>query len=159
MSDMAERLAMIDADDRALELAHFTADDAWALGAHLRERAAACAAPVAVLIRRSGGATQFAAALEGASADNSKWAARKAAVAILFERSSLAVALDLKARNLTVADFGLPQSDFAAAPGAVPIRVAGAGCIAAIAMSGLSGPEDHALVMEAIRWLHGRQAR
>ncbi len=157
MTDVTNHLAAIDAADRGLTLTRFTADDAWTLGAHLREVAEKLRAPVSILIRRSGGATQFAVSLEGASVDNSNWAARKAAVALWFERCSFAVALDLKARNLTLADFGLSNLDYTAAAGAVPLRVKGVGCVAAIAMSGLTGAEDHQLIMEAIGWLQQQQ--
>jgi len=47
---------------------------------------------------------------------------------------------------------------YAAAAGAVPIRVAGVGCVGAVAMSGLAGMEDHALVVEAIGDLRDPQA-
>lgn len=158
MSDLATQIAEIDATDRALLLTSFTAEDAWALGSRLRELATARAAPVSIEIRRGGGPI-FASSLVGATADNIGWASRKAAVALRFERCSFAVALDLRARGLSLEDFGLSRERYAAAAGGVPIRVEGAGCIAAIAMSGLTGAEDHALVVDAIGWLQGRQAQ
>ena len=157
MSEPAERIAAIDAADLGLKMSRFTADDAWALGSHLRAVAAHRKAPVAILIRSSSGATLFAASLDGASADNSKWAARKVATALWFERCSMAIGLEFKLRGLTLADFALPAEDYTIAPGAFPLRVAGAGCVAAIAMSGLSGADDHELVMDAIGWLLQQQ--
>jgi uncharacterized protein (UPF0303 family) len=158
MTDMAAQIAEIDAIDQALVLARFSADDAWALGSRLRAVAAEREAPVSIEIRR-GGAPVFAASLPGATADNAGWASRKIAVALRFERSSMAVALDLRSRGLSLQDFGLSRQAYAAAAGAVPIRVAGVGCIGAVAVSGLAGPEDHALAIEALGWLRERQAQ
>jgi uncharacterized protein (UPF0303 family) len=158
MTDIADQLAEIDRADHALTLSWFTADDAWTLGARLRDIAAARHAQASIEIRRCG-STVFAASLDGATADTAGWASRKTAVALRFERSSLAVALDLRARGLTLEDFGLSRAVYAAAAGAVPIRVAGVGCVGAVAMSGLAGMEDHALVVEAIGDLRVRQVR
>lgn len=157
MTAVSNLLRDIDATERGFVLSRFNANDAWDLGCHLREIVAEIRAPVSILIRRGTGTTVFACSLHGATADNTNWAARKAAAAIWFERSTLAVATDFKNRNLTVADFGLSQADYAVAPGAVPLYVDGAGCVAAIAMSGLSGAEDHGLVVKAISWLQRKQ--
>ncbi|SEJ49694.1 Uncharacterized protein, UPF0303 family [Sphingobium sp. AP50] len=157
MTEIAAQIAEIDANDLALLLIRFTMDDAWALGSHLRDIAAARNAPVSIEIRR-GESIVFATSLAGATSDNAGWASRKNAVVQRFERCSFAVALDLKLRGLSLEDFGLSRDRYAAAAGAVPIRVAGAGCIAAIAVSGLSGADDHALAINAIGWLKERQA-
>jgi uncharacterized protein (UPF0303 family) len=156
MTDVAAQIAQIDAADQALLLTRFNADDGWTLGSRLRSVAAVRGAPVSIDIRR-GGMTIFAASLPGATADNVGWASRKIAVTQRFERCSYAVALDLRSRNLSLEDFGLSREIFAAAAGGVPIRVAGAGCIGAVAMSGLTGAEDHALVVEALAWLKEQQ--
>ena len=144
--------------DRASTLVRFTADDAWALGCRLRAVAAERDAPVAIEIRRQGGSLVFATVLHGGTADNAGWTVRKIATALRFERCSLAVAIDLRARGLTLQDFGLTARHYAAGGGAVPLRVAGAGCIAAVAMSGLAGEEDHRLVSDAVTWLRNGQA-
>jgi uncharacterized protein (UPF0303 family) len=157
MTEITAQIADIDANDLTLTLTRFTPDDAWALGSQLRDIAAARNAPVSIEIRR-GESIVFAASLSGATADNASWASRKIAVALRFERCSFAVALDLKSRELSLEDFGLSRDRYAAAAGAVPIRVTGAGCIAAVAVSGLSGAEDHALAISAIGWLKERQA-
>jgi len=157
MTEIADQLAEIDTADHALTLSRFTADDAWTLGTRLRDIAAARHAPVSIEIRR-GGTAIFATSLDGATADTAGWASRKNAVALRFERCSRAVAIDLRARALTLDDFGLSREVYAAAAGAVPIRVAGVGCVGAVAMSGLAGMEDHALVVEAIGDLRDLQA-
>jgi len=45
----------------------------------------------------------------------------------------------------------LAASDYAVTGGSVPIRVRGAGVVAALTLSGLSSEEDHALAVEGIR--------
>jgi len=158
MTDVAARLAEIDGVDRASTLVRFTADDAWMLGCRLRGIAAEAGAAVAIEIRRQGGTPVFVTSAAGATADNAAWTTRKIATALRFERTSLAVAIDLRLRGLALQDFGLSTRRYAAGGGAVPLRVAGAGCVAAIAMSGLTGEEDHRLVTEAVAWLRHGQA-
>lgn len=138
-------------------LRRFSADDAWELGTYVRAKLQAQRAPASIVIRRRGGLTMFSSALAGATADTMRWAERKAALVLWFERSSLSVADDLKARNLTLNDFALPTAEFAAAPGGVPIHIAGAGCIAALAVSGLSSSDDHEVAMGAMAWLREQQ--
>ena len=59
--------------------------------------------------------------------------------------------------------FRLPEADFAASGGAVPIMVRGVGLVGTAAVSGLPDVEDHALVVSALESLvlpdAGREVR
>jgi len=154
-TDLSERIAALEAEDRELVLASFTHDDAWRLGVRLRELAAEGGLPVAIDIRR-GEQQVFHAALEGSSADNDSWLARKAAVVRRFDAASLLVGyrFEVEGREFTAAT-ELPFQEYAAHGGAVPVRVRGTGLVATAAVSGLAGHEDHALVVRALRELMG----
>jgi uncharacterized protein (UPF0303 family) len=68
-----------------------------------------------------------------------------------FQRSSYALGLLLAQSGRTLADMGaLPERDYAVHGGAFPIFVHGAGCIGAVAVSGLPQREDHNMVVAAL---------
>ncbi len=57
----------------------------------------------------------------------------------------------------TLADLGaLPERDYAVHGGAFPIFVRGAGCIGAVAVSGLPQREDHRMVVAALARVLGQ---
>ena len=57
------------------------------------------------------------------------------------------------AKGESLAKFGLPVEDYAEEGGAVPIRVAGAGVVAVVTVSGLAQVDDHNLAVAALRQL------
>lgn len=69
-----------------------------------------------------------------------------------FVHSSLYVARLCQDKQVTLEDrFGLPSSQYAAAGGAVPLRVSGAGVVGWFGVSGLPQVEDHRFVVEVMR--------
>ncbi|CAG7624700.1 heme-degrading domain-containing protein [Actinacidiphila bryophytorum] len=136
--------------ERDLVLPRFTHDDAWRLGCLLVELAREQGAAVTVDIRR-GGQQLFHYALEGTTPDNDAWLDRKARVVLRYGASSLAVGERFRAKGTTfeAASF-LDPALYAAHGGAFPLRVAGAGVIGVVAVSGLPQTEDHALVVRAL---------
>jgi uncharacterized protein (UPF0303 family) len=157
VSDLKGRLAALNTLDQSMALSRFGAEDAWQLGSHLRTIAAGRNAPVAIEIQRANGQVIFATVLNDATIDALSWTKRKIATALRFEQSSMAVDLSLQLRGLTLAQFGLSDTQYAAAGGAVPLRVQGAGCVGAVAMAGLSSEDDHQLVQDAVGWLLQQQ--
>lgn len=136
--------------ERDLVLPRFTNDDAWRLGCLLVELAREQGAAVTVDIRR-GGQQLFHYALEGTSPDNDAWLDRKARVVLRYGASSLAVGERFRAKGTTFeAGSHLDPALYAAHGGAFPLRVAGAGVIGVVAVSGLPQTEDHALVVRAL---------
>jgi uncharacterized protein (UPF0303 family) len=149
--DVAPVIARIEADERELEFATFTNDDAWQLGCVLVELAIARDLPVTVDIRR-GTQQLFHAARPGTTADNDSWIERKVRVVERFGASSFLVGLRSRARGTTFNEqFGLPLQQFAAHGGAFPVRVRGVGVVGTVTVSGLPQADDHALVVEAVR--------
>ena len=140
------------AEDSRLILPQFTEDTALSRGTILVGFARAGRLPVVINIRTAD-RTLFHAALPGSAPLNDAWARRKSNVALMFQKSSLRVGLELLEKGSSLAINGLPQSDYADHGGAVPIRVAGAGMVAVATVSGLPSRDDHALVVKGIKAL------
>lgn len=148
---LIEAIARLEADERAPVFDAFGHDDAWTIGVWLRERAVAEGHPVAIDIRRPSGAVLFHVGLPGATADQEEWIRRKVAVVVRFESSSALFAARLQRADVDPHAMGWLAADtYALAGGAVPIRVAGAGIVAVLTISGLSSEEDHALAVAAL---------
>lgn len=141
----------LEEQERELVLDSFTNEDAWLVGSGLAEHAAGERLAVTIDVRRPG-CLLFRAAMAGATADQAAWIDRKAAVTLRFEESSLLVGQRLAAQGRDpFADGWLDHTRHTLAGGSFPVRVAGAGVVAAITISGLSSEEDHALIVEALR--------
>ncbi len=139
----------LEAEEARLVLRRFDADTALSLGLSLVSLARSRALPVLIDIR-SPTLTYFRAVLPGADALNERWARRKANAVFLFGASSLLIGTRLRAEGKALADHGCNADDFADAGGCFPLRVAGAGIVAAVTISGLPQLEDHALAVEAV---------
>ncbi len=148
--DIAADLTRIATQESRLRFDAFDAETAWALALALRETGVARTAPIVAVIETW--ATPLASfALPGATADNFDWARRKINIVRRLQRSSYAVGLELKQNGKTLADLGaLPERDYATHGGAFPVFVRGAGCIGAVAVSGLPQREDHNMVVAAL---------
>lgn len=152
--DATARLAALEEQHEKLVLERFDRKSAWLLGSYLAERAIDQKAPVVVDIRTSSGIL-FHASLPGATADNSEWAARKAATVLRFETATALLEARIKADGRSMYEPGwLDPVTYALAGGAVPIRIKGVGLVVAVAtMSGLPSAQDHDNVVEGIRTL------
>jgi uncharacterized protein (UPF0303 family) len=153
--DDLDRIAI---QESTLILPAFTPDIAWQLGTLLRDLAVARKYSIVVDVRRFGSPHQqlFYAALEGTTPDNARWVQRKVNTVARMFRSSYRVGLTLALENISFTDrFGLPDADYAAHGGCFPLRVAAAGVVGAVTVSGLPQREDHNLVVEALCILTG----
>jgi uncharacterized protein (UPF0303 family) len=152
--DLVTRL---EADDADGDWQAFGVDEAWALGSAIRTLASERGHGVAIDIRRMNGQILFHSALSGVTVDQDDWIRRKCAVVFRFDTSSALFAARMAAAGFDPTQIGwLDSADYALAGGSVPIRVAGAGLVAALTLSGLSSEEDHALAVEGIRAVRGR---
>ena len=143
-----------------LVLPEFSAEVAWKLGNTLRDLAIARKYSLVLDVRRFGNPHQqlFYCALDGTTPDNQRWVARKIAVVARFHKSSYHVGRLLEQTGLSFADrYNLPEEDYAAHGGCFPLRVANAGIVGAVTVSGLPQREDHNLVVEALCALTGHE--
>jgi uncharacterized protein (UPF0303 family) len=141
-----------DEEDR-LVLDRFSRTDAWRLGQSITELALEQRHPVVIDIRRPD-LILFRSALDGCTPDQQVWAERKAAVVLRMEQSSALVAARLA--RVDTAAIGWLDHRYALTGGAIPIRVRGVGVVAALAVSGLSSDDDHALAVRGVEALMQR---
>jgi len=133
-------ISELEQQERDLVFGGFTNADAWRLGCLLVELAGQ--RPVAIDIRR-GTQQLFHAGLDGSTADNDAWIARKVRVVERYGASSFLVGRRLAAEGLELdASMGVDPADYAAHGGAFPVRVRNVGVVAVVTVSGLPQAED-----------------
>ncbi|ODT75047.1 MAG: hypothetical protein ABS76_35250 [Pelagibacterium sp. SCN 64-44] len=148
---MTPGLDALAAEQADMQLPRFDYEIAWRIGAHIRAAAAARDLPIAIEVSH-GDAPVFFALMPGATPDNADWTRRKRAVALRFHRSSLAMRLECERHGWDFSRrFRLPEADYAASGGGVPIIVRQAGIVGAVAVSGLPDVEDHAMAIAALK--------
>jgi uncharacterized protein (UPF0303 family) len=147
MSDLTTALERI---EQELVFDEFTHATAWELGCLITEAALQAGHAVGIDIRRTG-LILFRSALPGITADQDEWIARKAAVVLRMEASSALVEARFTGFGIDPATGGWLGPGYAVTGGSFPIRVRGAGVVAAATASGLSSREDHDLIVDGIR--------
>ncbi|MDR3752109.1 MAG: heme-degrading domain-containing protein [Terracidiphilus sp.] len=148
-----ERVAL---QERELELPRLDSQVAWELGTRLRTMALERGLSIVADVRRFG-QPLFYMALEGTTPDNVEWVRRKSNVVAQMHRSSYGVRLGLlKNKETLLEKQGLPVIDYAEHGGSFPLRVAGAGVVGSVTVSGLDGRDDHGMAVEALCFLLGR---
>jgi uncharacterized protein (UPF0303 family) len=156
---LSQDLEMISKQERELVFPEFDEEMAWKLGSRLREVASTRRFPVAIEIKRFG-QPLFYSALAGSTPDNVEWVRRKGNLVARFHRSSYAIGLALKEAKSTLADtYELSSIDYAAHGGSFPLKVAGAGIIGSVTVSGLPQRADHGLIVEVLCGLLGRDGQ
>jgi uncharacterized protein (UPF0303 family) len=154
--NLSQDLEVIAKQERELVFPEFDEELAWKLGSRLREIASAQSFPVVIEIKRFG-QPLFYSALNGSTPDNAEWVRRKGNTVARFHRSSYAIGLGLKESNSSLADkYELSSTDYASHGGSFPLKVAGAGVIGSVTVSGLPQRADHELVVEALCGQLGR---
>jgi uncharacterized protein (UPF0303 family) len=152
-------LAALVVQESTLTLPGFSPDIAWQIGTTLRDLAIARHHPLVIDVRRFGSPHQqlFFCALHGATPDNQRWVQRKINVVARFHKSSYHVGRLLDLAGVSFSDrYNLPLEDYAPHGGCFPIRLADAGIVGSVTVSGLPQREDHNLVVEALCLVTGR---
>jgi uncharacterized protein (UPF0303 family) len=153
----AERLETLLAQERDIQFDSFGYADAWAVGSRVVELATRRGLSVASSLV-FGDQQVFHSALEGTSADNDDWLAKKFRVVRRYNHASLTIGTRFRARGLDFrVDSGLDPRLYAASGGAFPIRVRGS-IVGILGVSGLTEFEDHDLAIEVLSEHAARQA-
>ncbi len=140
----------IEKQESELVFKRFDEMTALEVGRRLVDLALSQKAPVVIDIRTND-RTLFHAALPGASPDNDHWARRKSNVTLRMHKASLRVGELNRARGRSVSpEIGLDPLEYADHGGSFPVRVSGAGVVAAITVSGLKSEEDHAMIVTVL---------
>lgn len=147
LEDDIRRLAE---QERLLVFPRFGPEEAWALGASLRDAGLARRAPIAIDVSLRD-RTLFHCAMPGSTTDNAEWIRRKRNTVLRLWRSSYAVGRSLALSGRTQEEaHTLPLADYAVHGGSFPILLPGTGCIGAVTVSGLPQREDHMMVTDAL---------
>lgn len=155
---IADDLALIARQEKELVFSSFDDARAWAVGSRLRELAVSAKYPALVIDVRRFGHPLFYATVGASLPDHAEWIRRKSNVVARFYRSSYALSLEMQQKKTTLTErYGLPLADYASHGGSFPLRVAGAGVIGSITVSGLPQRDDHNLVVEALCDLLGHE--
>ncbi|MET8364593.1 heme-degrading domain-containing protein [Micromonospora sp. NPDC005194] len=150
-SDQWPTLDELQREENELELTGLTETDAYELGVRAVTAAAQRGLPISVGVWRTG-RQLFHCGLPGSTADNDAWLRRKGRVVMRFEHSSLYMARLCQDKQTTLTEkFGLPAARYAAAGGAVPLRVRGTGVVGWMGVSGLPQLDDHRFVVDILR--------
>ena len=145
------RLARLRRQEELLQFDSFGNDAALDIGLRLVELARTAGQAVTVEIRRNG-MLLFAHGMEGTPPDHAEWIRRKSNLVNRTGHSSYFVHAQVKADGGDIdAMPGFDVRDYAAHGGAFPVVVRGTGQVGTIAVSGLPGIEDHALVVRALQ--------
>lgn len=142
-------IATLEAQEQRLVLSRFDESVVLAIGVALVDLGRARNHPILIDIRTPQW-TMFRAVLLGANVLNDRWARRKSNTVFLFGCSSLLTGTRNREKGETLARHGCEPAEFADNGGSFPLRVAGAGVLAAVTVSGLPQVDDHALVVEAL---------
>lgn len=146
-------VARLLAEEHELQFGRFDAALVWALGTRLRDAAVAGGHPVAIDVSR-GADTVFFFANDGATVDNTDWIRRKRATVLRFHHSSHYMHAHASAGGYDFyRRYRLPDADYLAGGGSVPILVRGVGLVGAATVSGLASAEDHDMVVAQMRSL------
>lgn len=145
----AEQLETLLAQERDIQFDSFGYADAWTVGSRVVELATRRGLSVATSLV-FGDQQVFHSALQGTSADNDDWLAKKFRVVRRYNHASLTIGTRFRARGLDFGvDSGLDPRLYAASGGAFPIRVSGS-IVGILGVSGLTEFEDHDLVVEVL---------
>jgi uncharacterized protein (UPF0303 family) len=143
-------IAKVAEQERALVFQRFDEDIAFAIGSALRKAAGDKGKALAIDIR-TWDRPLFYFAMAGTLPDNAEWVRRKSNCVRRYSRPSYAMTLRHRQRGTGFAhDDGVDEMEIAAHGGSFPIRVAGAGVIGSITVSGVPGRDDHGFVVAAI---------
>jgi uncharacterized protein (UPF0303 family) len=92
---------------------------------------------------------------EGVTRNNALWFARKHNVVANAEMSSLRLTTRSQMEGKTYEDMLLDRKDYAWGGGGYPVRLKNTGVVGSICVSGLSGEEDHQIIVDALREYKG----
>lgn len=147
---IAEDIATIIEQERALVFPAFDEHAAFAIGSAIRERAMRESLRLVADVRLWD-RQLFFCAMPGTTAENSNWVRRKANSVQRMHKSTYRLVLEAGGNERLFPAFrGLPPEDYVMAGGAFPIRAQGVGVIGAVTVSGLHERDDHGVVVAAI---------
>ncbi|OKP86896.1 hypothetical protein A3844_12950 [Paenibacillus helianthi] len=136
--------------ERNLQFSTFTNQTAIRLGNAIVERAVAMDKLIVVDIRKNG-QVLFHAKMNDTGPNNDRWIARKINTANHFGHYSYYMHVLYKSWNTTIQDNAfVDPMEYAAEGGCFPVYIRNAGQVGTISVSGLSGEEDHEMIVSVL---------
>jgi uncharacterized protein (UPF0303 family) len=143
-------ITLVEKQEEKLQFPHFNRMDAWELGKVFAEEILEKNYALSVNIRLLSGLILFQYAPEGTTLDNESWMARKFNTVREMDASTLLFTLRMKKGKQTLENRVPEPKRYVTGGGGFPIRIAGAGLIGAVLVSGLPGLQDHNILVECI---------
>ena len=152
MDNKEVSLDTIRQQEELLQFTAFNNDVALEIGNKIIELAKAAKKSVAIDITLNG--TQvFFYGMPGTDKGNADWIRRKSNLVNRTGHASFYVHTEAKAQGKDFDNLpGFDKADYAAHGGSFPVVVKGTGRVGTITVSGLPGAEDHAMVINALKW-------
>ncbi len=136
--------------EQALRFAKFDEQDAWSLGAQMREAAAQQKLPLVIDIHM-GNRQMFYACLPGTAPDNETWVRRKLNSVLRFHKSSYRLGRESQVSGKAIdLSRGVDVMEYVDAGGSFPIHISGTGVVGAVTVSGIPQRDDHGFVVEQL---------
>ena len=148
--DYAQIASTAKTQEDMLRFDHFTARDAWELGAFIVSRVYKEGLDMAVCIRKMNGHILFQHCTQGTTLSNQSWMQRKFNTASLTEGSSLRAWATLSLKQQTPQDQGVSALDYAYCGGAFPIRLKTGELVATAIVSNLPHRDDHRFIVSCL---------
>lgn len=145
----ADDIARIIEQEQKLVLTSLDENVAYAIGSSIRDRAFAEGFKLVVDVR-TWDRQMFFAALPGTNPDNSEWVRRKINTVRRYQKASYRFVVERDGDAVFPPVMAADPTDYVIAGGGFPLRVAGAGIIGAVTISGLPGREDHNVAVAAL---------
>ena len=145
----ADDIPVIKNQEQELVLPTFDEHVAFVLGSSIYQRATAEGLSLVVDIR-TWDRQMFFAATPGTSADNAEWVRRKINTVRRFQKASYRLVAERGGDAMFSEIVNAPATDYVIAGGGFPLRVAGAGIIGSLTISGLPGRSDHGVAVDAL---------
>lgn len=151
MSIYDEKLNELKEHEKTLQFTEFNNATALKIGLGIVERAQKENKVIAVDITRNG-QQLFHYSFDGITPDHDQWIARKNRIVNRFHKSSLFMETLMKKIGKPLEEtFYISPIDYAADGGAFPLIVKNVGVIGTITVSGLTGDQDHEMIVTAIK--------
>lgn len=148
---MSEEMNRVLEEEKQLTFKSFNAQKAFQIGEKIALEAIKQNRQVCVEIFINGKVV-FHFASDLCIPDNDKWLKRKINTVLYFHHATKYMHFKLQGDATLLSNkYGLKNSEYAIVPGGFPIIVENAGCIGAIAVSGMLPEEDHECVVSALK--------
>lgn len=150
---MDSTLESLLAEEAELQVTRFDEAQAWKMGLWLVTKARKEGLKIAVSVTRLG-QRAFHWAADGTCPDNDAWIDRKNRTVYRWGHSTFYMGRKLATEAVSAeAKYHVDEREFAFDGGGYPIRLKGVGVVGTVTVSGLKQHLDHALAVEALRYL------